>query len=151
MQATVEKRSDTDLRDAVARQIEWAPQIHSQDISVRAKGGSVTLTGFVHSLAEKIAAEKMAKSVYGVQAVANDIEVKPTTRTDPEIARDIVAAIRLDVMVPSDCIKATIENAFVTLEGTVEWHHQREAAESCARNVNGVRGVIDSIVVKAAA
>jgi osmotically-inducible protein OsmY len=39
---------------------------------------------------EKDAAEKAAKRVYGVKAVANDIEVKLTwTRTDPEIAREV--------------------------------------------------------------
>ena len=45
---------------------------------------------------EKFAAEEAAKSVYGVRALANDIEVKPTTtRTDPEIAHDIVTAMRV--------------------------------------------------------
>jgi BON domain len=67
-----------------------------------AKEGVATLTGLVHSYAEKIAAEKAAKSVYGVKAVANDIEVKPMTRTDPEIARDVIEAMKLDLRVPDD-------------------------------------------------
>jgi osmotically-inducible protein OsmY len=144
----MEKGTDKQLREAVLRQLEWEPEIQSQDISVNAKEGVVTLTGFVHSYAEKVAAEKAAKSVYGVKAVANDIEVKPMTRTDPEIARDVIEAMKLDLRVPDDRLKAGIQNAFVTLEGKVDWHYQREAAESCARKVNGVRGVTNKIEVK---
>jgi osmotically-inducible protein OsmY len=61
-----------------------------------------TLTGFVHSFAEKIAAEKATKSVCGVKFVANDIDVRAMTRTDPEIARDAVEAMLLDMRVPDD-------------------------------------------------
>ena len=148
MQTIMEKGTDKQLREAVLRQLEWEPEIESQDISVNAKEGVVTLTGFVHSYAEKVAAEKAAKSVYGVKAVANDIEVKPMTRTDPEIARDVIEAMKLDLRVPDDRLKAGIRDGFVTLEGKVEWHYQREAAESCARKVNGVRGVTNKIEVK---
>ena len=122
MQTMMEKATDKQLREAVLRQLEWAPEIASQDISVSAKEGTVTLTGFVHSYAEKVAGEKAAKSVYGVRAVANDIEVKPMTRTDPEIARDIVHALRIDATVPDDRIKVGLQNGFVTLEGTTDWH-----------------------------
>ena len=53
MQTIMAKETDKQLREAVLRQLEWAPEIASQDISVSAKEGAVTLTGFVHSYAEK--------------------------------------------------------------------------------------------------
>ena len=88
MQAT-QKETDNQVRNAVIRQLEWEPEFEEQDISVGAKDGVVTLTGFVRSYVEKMAAEKAVRSVYGVRAIANDIAVNPgTTRTDPEIARD---------------------------------------------------------------
>lgn len=144
----MENRADRDLRDVVLRQLEWDPRVQSDDVSVKAKEGTVTLTGFVRTYTEKYAAENVAKSVYGVRAVANDIEVKPTTRTDPEIARDVVEAMRIDVRVPDERIKATVREGFVTLEGSAEWHFQREAAEGRARHVHGVRGVFNKIEVK---
>src|SRR5688572_16675282 len=91
MQAKVHTEADRLLRDSVMQQLEWDPEISSQDISVSAKDGAITLTGFVHNYLERIAAERIAKSVYGVKAIANDIETKPMTRTDPEIARDVMA------------------------------------------------------------
>jgi len=148
MQSKVHTEADRLLRDAVLRQLEWDPEISSQDISVSANNGAIALTGFVHTYAERFAAEKIAKSVYGVKAVANDIEVKPMTRTDPEIARDVVEALRIDVSVPDDRIKVGVSEAFVTLEGTLDWNFQRESAETCARKVNGVRGIYNKIQLK---
>ena len=49
----------------------------------------MTLAGSVHSYPDKWSAENAAKSVAGVRAVANDIEVKlkvESQRTDREIA-----------------------------------------------------------------
>ena len=149
MQAVTSKETDKQLRDAVLRQLDWAPEIVSKDISVAVEDGVVTLTGFVHSLFEKEAAERAAKSVYGVHAVAGDIEVKlGTQRSDPEIARDIVHALQLNVSVPDDRIKTSVREGFVTLEGTVEWNFQRDGAAATARNINGVRRITNTIVVK---
>ncbi len=148
MQTKFHKESDKQLRDAVQRQIEWDPKVTSDNINVAAADKVVTLTGFVHTYAEKYAAEKSAQAVYGVEAVANDIEVKPpNTHIDPDIARDIAQAMKINVFVPDDKIKAVVDDGFVTLEGAVEWDFQRRSAESCARNVAGVRGVLNHIKV----
>lgn len=149
MQMNTQREGDTQLREAVLRQLEWDPQVTSKDINVATADHIVTLTGFVHTFAEKHAAEKAAQGVYGVQAVANDIEVKPANEhSDPEIARDVVHAMKINVMVPDAGIRAVVNGGFVTLEGTAEWDFQRRSAEACARNVAGVRGVINHIKVK---
>jgi len=141
--------SDRQLREAVLKQLEWDPQVTSKDIGVTALDNVITLTGFAHHYSEKYAAEKSAKSVYGVQAVANDIEVKlGTARSDPEIARDVAQATKLDVSLPPNGIKTTVQDGFVTLEGAVEWNFQRAKIEASARNVAGVRGVMNHIVIK---
>jgi len=143
------KETDRQLRDAVIKQLEWDPQVTSKDIGVTAADNVVTLTGFAHHYSEKYAAEKAAKSVYGVRAVANDIEVKlGAARSDPEIARDVAQATRLDVTLPENGVKTAVQDGFVTLEGAVEWNFQRARIESCARNVPGVRGVMNHIVIK---
>lgn len=149
MEMKVQKETDKQLRDAVLSQLAWEPQVTSTDINVAIADGVVTLTGFVHSYAEKYAAEKAAQRVYGVRALANDIEVKPrSTRTDPEIARDAVHAMKINVTVPDEKIKTLVNEGFVTLQGTVDWDFQRRAAESCVHNVAGVRGVVNHIEIK---
>ena len=143
-------RTDSSIRDAVISELKWDPKIVSpDDIAVAVKDGVVTLSGFVHSYWEKDAAEKAAKRVYGVKAVANDIEVKTTwTRTDPEIARDVVQELQSHVSLPADKIKATVKNGWVTLEGTVDWQYQKALAESAVKKLRGVVGVTNNIEVK---
>lgn len=111
----------------------------------------VTLTGFVASYWEKDAAEKAARRVYGVKAVANDLEVKLlSSRTDPEIARDIVHELESHIGIPANNIKATVRNGWVTLEGNVDWQYQKLLAESAVKKIRGVIGVTNSIEVKPA-
>lgn len=143
------RRNDVQIREDVCREIDWEPSISSQDIAVKVNDGAVTLTGFVHSYPEKFAAERAAKSVRGVHAVANDIDVKPrVVRTDPEIARDIQHVLELHAFVPDDAIKTTVREGVVTLEGVVPWDYQRRSAESAVHGVSGVRAVINSLHVR---
>src|SRR5882724_7096081 len=143
-------RTDAAIRDAVLSELKWDPKINSpDDIAATVKDGVVTLSGFVHSYWEKDAAEKAAKRVYGVKAVANDIEVKLTwTRTDPEIARDAVQELQSHVSLPADRIKLTVRNGWVALEGTVDWQYQKTLAESAVKKLKGVIGVTNNIEVK---
>src|SRR6202035_1207064 len=143
-------RSDNNLREDVLLELKWDPKISlASDIAVAVKDGVATLSGFVPSYWEKDAAEKAVKRVYGVRAVANDIEVKlATTRTDPEIARDVVRELDSHVSIPADKIKVTVKNGWVTLEGTVEWQYQKALAESAVKKLKGVIGVINNIDLK---
>jgi osmotically-inducible protein OsmY len=142
-------RSDDEIRNSVLIELKWDPKINADDIGVAVKDGVVTLTGFVSSYWEKDAAEKAAKRVYGVKAVANDLEVKLlSTRTDPEIARDVMHELESHVSIPADNIKATVRNGWVILEGTVEWQYQKLIAESAVKKIKGVIGVANNIEVK---
>lgn len=149
MQTFQIKEADKHLQDAVADQLRWEPEVTSTDINVGIREGVVSLTGFVHSYAEKIAAERAAKKVYGVRGVANDIQVKlGSERSDPEIARAVIQAFENNVSIPVEKIKVGVREGAVTLEGTVSWQYQREKAESAARDVHGVRSLTNRIQVK---
>jgi osmotically-inducible protein OsmY len=142
-------QTDSQLRDAVQRQLDWEPEVRSSDIGVSASEGVITLTGFVESYAEKLAVERSTKRVYGVKAVANDLEVKAyAKRTDSDIGRSVVHALENDVTVPNEKIKATVKNGFITLEGMVDWKFEKDAAAAAVRNLLGVRGVSNQIEVK---
>ena len=143
-------RTDSMIRESVVSELKWDPKLAtSADIAVAVKEGVVTLSGFVHSYFEKDAAEKAAKRVYGVKAVANDIEVRTIgTRTDPEIAREVVQEIQSHVSLPAEKIKATVEHGWVKLEGTVDWQYQKTLAESAVKKLRGVIGVTNNIEVK---
>ena len=62
--------SDVELQRDVLDELRWEPSVNTAHIGVAVKNGIVTLTGHVSSFAEKYAAEKAAKRVHGVRAVA---------------------------------------------------------------------------------
>src|SRR6202051_897220 len=136
--ADVRTRTDSAIREDVIYELKWDPKITSNDIAVAVKDGVVTLSGFVSSYMEKDAAEKAAKRVYGVRAVANDLQGElASTRTDPEIARDVVEELENHILIPADKIKVTVRNGWVTLEGTVDWQYQSNLARSGVKEFVG--------------
>jgi VCBS repeat-containing protein len=138
---------DTRVRNAVLQQLEWDPAVDAGGIGVTARGGAVTLTGSINTYAGKLAAERAAKRVYGVRAVANDLEVKLAAgRTDADIAADAATMLKLHNEVP-DSVQAAVHHGHLTLTGTVDWHYQRMQAEKAVRDIRGVRHVVDHIKV----
>ncbi len=144
-------RSDSDIKRDVELELKWDVDIDSKDIGVAVKDGVVTLTGFLRSYAQKWQAERDAKRVAGVRAVANDIEVRlPAVdqRPDPELARDAVSALKRELPYSADSIKVVVSNGWITLEGDVEWNYQKERAEQAVRRLKGIKGVMNLITVK---
>jgi len=142
---------DAQLQQDVMNELNWDPSIHAEEIGVAVKNGVVTLSGMVRTYAEKLVAEKAAKRVRGVKAVAEDIEVKVTTsmkRNDTEIAKAAVDAQAWDVEVPHERIQLKVEDGWITLEGSVDWEFQRSAAARAVSNLLGVRGVTNLITLK---
>ena len=143
-------KSDEDIRRDVEAELQWDPDIRAADVAVAVKDGVVTLTGFVRSYSQKWQAERDAKRVRGVRGVANDIEVRLPNldaRPDPEIARDAVQEIHFSLPYSGEKITVTVKAGWVTLEGEVEWHYQRERAEQTVRRVRGVKGVTNLIMI----
>ena len=144
-------KTDSDLKKDVELELKWDPDIDATDVAVNAKNGVVTLTGFVRSYSQKLEAERAAKRVAGVIAVANDIEVRLPAidkRPDPEIARDAVQQLKFDLPYSYEKFKAIVKSGWVTLEGEAEWNYQRERAEAAVRRVKGVLGVSNLITLK---
>lgn len=140
---------DSTVREDLFREFRWDPKISSIDIGVSVQDGVVTLSGFVSSYMEKDAAERAAKRVQGVRAVANDLQIESgSARTDPEIARDVVLDLTNHVFLPANKITVTVRNGWVTLEGTVDWQYQRKLAEDSAKKIRGVLGITNNIVLK---
>jgi osmotically-inducible protein OsmY len=140
--------TDIRVRGAVVRQLDWDPEVDASAIGVSAGDSVVTLTGFVDSYAEKLAAERVAKQVRGVRGVANDIVVRQMVgRTDADIAHDAVLCLaqRPDL---AETIQATVHHGHLTLTGQVSWLLQREAAEHAVKHVRGLLGIFNHITVR---
>lgn len=144
-------KTDERIKQDVLDELAWQPSIDETQIGVIVKDGIVTLTGTVDTYAKKIAAEKAVKGVYGVKAVAEDIEVRYSSskgKTDTDIAKAAVDALKWNSSVPADSIKMKVEDAWIYLTGEVKWSYQKNAAKRAVENLLGVKGVINNISLK---
>ena len=104
------------------------------------------------SYSKKLEAENAAKKVIGVTALVEKIEVKfpgSFTKTNLEIANEVVAALKMNWSVPKDKVTVLVEDGWVTLEGELPWNYQREAAKTAVNFLAGVKGVSNNIKIKA--
>jgi osmotically-inducible protein OsmY len=125
--------------------------VRSNEIGVAVKDGIVTLTGWVESYLQKTAAQEDAHHVLGVKAVANDIEVRlpgAAERTDTDLARAALNALKWDAGIPTDKIDITVSHGWVTLKGEVDHYFQKRDAERALERLSGVRGVSNLLTVK---
>lgn len=143
-------KSDSDVKRDVEAELKWSPQVDDTDVAVKVTDGEVTLTGFTRNYLERYQAESLTRRVKGVAAVANDIQVKPIADgpSDPEIARAALGALKLQLPLSWEKIKPIVKDGRISLEGTVEWHYQRERAESAVRHLKGVISVWNAIALK---
>ncbi|MBK5206375.1 MAG: BON domain-containing protein [Polaromonas sp.] len=144
-------KTDVQLQKDIIDELAWDPAINATDVGVIVKDGVVTLTGHLTNYAEKYAAERAARRVSGVKALAIDIEVRLSPsykRSDADIAEAAQRALEWNIVVPDNCIQPMVENGWITLSGEVEWDYQRKAAERSVRDLLGVVGVTSLIEVK---
>jgi osmotically-inducible protein OsmY len=146
--STTLNANDQRRRDSVMRQLAWDPEFDASMVGVSARDGVATLTGYVDTYVAKLAAERAARRVYGVRAVANELDVKlAQERIDPDIAHDALAALKNRIDVPLG-IAVTVRQGYISLTGTVAWMYQKVAAERAVKYLRGVRGVLNHIQVK---
>ncbi len=144
-------KSDIEIQNDVMEQLKWEPFLNASQIGVSVKNGIVRLSGQVDAYSKKALAERAAKKITGVKAIAEDIHVgiSPDYRkTDAEVAQAVLDSLKWNTMIPDERIKIRVEDGNVKLEGEVEWEYQRVQAKSAIENLAGVRSVANLITVK---
>ena len=143
-------KTDSELQRDVQDELAWEPSVDAAEIGVSVENGVVILNGTVKSLTQKWTAERVAQQVEGVRAVTDELVVKlagDSQHTDADIAQAAVNVLNWNTSVPSNRVKVLVENGWITLQGSVEYQFQKEAAENAVRNLKGVKGVSNLIAV----
>jgi osmotically-inducible protein OsmY len=143
--------TDAQLQQDVLAELAWEPTVEAAHIGVAARDGIVTLSGHVSSYAQKLAAERAARRVKGVQGIAEEIEVELPAldqRSDEDIALSILNVLRWHSAIPLDAVKVKVEKGYVTLTGELDWQYQKDLASEDVHHIRGVRGVTNAITIK---
>jgi osmotically-inducible protein OsmY len=144
-------KSDLEIQNDVITELMHDPYIHASQIGVEVSNGVVTLSGHVESYYEKWKAENTTKKVKGVNALAQEIKVTlpgTSSRSDSEIAQQIQSLISWSNLDPDNHIKAKVEEGFITLNGTVESHSQKELFQQLISNLIGITGICNLIEIE---
>lgn len=143
-------KSDAQIKQDILDELVFEPNIDETQIGVLVKDGIVTLSGVVNEYHKKHIANKVAKRVIGVKAIAEDIEVKfgeDYKKTDTEIATAAVNALEWNTAVPKEKIMVFVEDGYIYLSGSVPWEYQRNAAQRVLHGLLGVKGIINRIEI----
>jgi osmotically-inducible protein OsmY len=143
-------KTNQDLQEDVQNALRWEPLLQTAEIGVAAQDGIITLTGMVDSYAKKSEAEDAAQKVAGVKVVIEQIEVflSNEMQTDQEIAQGILNALAAS-WIPAEKLKIKVEHGVVTLEGTLHWNFQKQAAKKSIKNITGITKIKNLIIIRA--
>jgi osmotically-inducible protein OsmY len=144
------RKTDSQLQLDVLNELKWEPGVDHEKIGVSADDGVITLSGLVPSFSQKLLAEKVARRVKGVRAVAEEIEVRfafePKT-SDTEIAKRVADVLEWNSFLPRGRINVTVEDRVVKLKGDVDWGYQKNMAFKEASKISGIIRVDNLIKV----
>lgn len=145
--AAVEDLDDADITTAVEAEMLVNQSVPSHRVDVSTEDGVVTLNGSVYNILARDRAAAIARSIKGVRAVVNRIDVSPTTREDVQIRNDLVTALAVDPATDSYELDVDLRDGTVTLTGTVDSYKEKMLAEQVAKGVRGVQGIENNIDV----
>ncbi|ADJ47330.1 osmotically inducible periplasmic protein OsmY [Amycolatopsis mediterranei S699] len=147
----LQHRPDHHLKTAVTDELAWTPSVNAEGIGVTVSGGVATLSGHVGTYPEKEEALRAATRVQGVTTTVDKIIVRHghDVPADADLARDAMTVFdRHTVLVPKDSVQVDVRDRVITLRGSVDWHHQREAARRAVAVLPGINGVRNLITLR---
>ena len=117
------------------------------EITIETSLGHVTLRGSVPTSYHKQAAEENAWEITGVSWVSNLLLINTEVRDDEKIREDVQFDLNSDYLLTGQNIDLQVEDAIITLSGTVKTLYEKVCAEDIASRVRGVRNVINHITI----
>ena len=140
------------LYDNVMAKLEFEPGLDAYNITIAVKdSGIVVLGGEVASYSEKRIAEKAVQKIHGVNAVADELKVNlavPYIRSDIDIAKIALNALKWNFFVPAKRVKIIVTNGYLTLVGEVDEYYQKKHAQKAVQDLVGIVGISNNIVIK---
>ena len=115
------------------------------------RGGIVTLSGEVDSLAKRVMIGRAVEGMHGLRSMVNDIRVRlpeVLRRSDADLACDVMNALMAEPAIPDNTINARVQDGWVWLVGEADGNHQLRAAELAVETIAGIKGLTNVVHAK---
>jgi hyperosmotically inducible protein len=154
-----ESTQDATTTSRVRTALLLSKRVSPFDIKVETVQGEVTMTGQVPSDEVRTVAGAIAQDTSGVKEVHNNLGINPLVERNPEtehlgervadleIKADIDDALSKSPELKDQHIDVQVKNRIVTLGGAMETAALKYAPEQISWQTNGVKGVMNNIMV----
>lgn len=156
--AELRRPSDAEIQVAILKAVLKDPTLRNLPLEIVVSEGAVTVTGVVPTTAERAAMEQLVKSVAGVKTVALHLAISQTTAparspapekedADLRLSKEVEFTLYRTDAFDIRTMKVTSREGVVRLSGTVRNLAEKLLAERVAREVEGVREVVNDLEV----
>lgn len=136
------------LRAALLDELKADPRVTASQVDVAVTDNRVSLVGVVASMFEREVAERIARSVFGVTRVDNQLTVNALHRSDEKIRSDVVFNLKSDSWLGGQALTVTVREGIVTVSGETDDFNSKLRATRLAARVNGVRSIVNEAKVR---
>jgi hyperosmotically inducible periplasmic protein len=146
--------SETDdrIESSFKKTYAYKTYLKDEHIKISSKDGAVTLSGDVYNETHKPMAQDTAEALPGVTSVDNRIAVvgdQPAESSDTWISMKVKAALLYRRNVSGAKTEVYVKDGIVTLKGVAASQAQKDLTTEYAKDIDGVKGVENEIVVSA--
>lgn len=145
--------TDEKIVDAARSSYVFKTFLADDAIRTESKEGVVTLTGSVKEESHKQLAQETVAGLPGVKSVENRIEIKdsPPEHSDTWLYLKVKGTLAYHRSVSGYGTQVELKQGVVTLRGEASSEAQKELATEYAKDVEGVKEVVNEMTVTAAA
>lgn len=142
MDKSMDEKIEFEIKDLLDREMIAS----ALDKKIQCKDGYVTLTGFADTLAEKNAAEELAKRISGVKSVENCLTISTDgTISDKKIEANVIK--KLEGHPNLTPVNSRVQRGQVVLEGRIETLTDKKESIKLASKALGVKEVISHLEI----
>jgi osmotically-inducible protein OsmY len=141
---------DSRIESSFKKTYVYQTYLKDEHIKISSKDGAVTLSGYVDNATHKPMARDTAEALPGVTTVDNRIEIKgdqPAESSDTWISVKVKAALLYRRNVSGTKTEVYVKDGIVTLKGVAANQAQKDLSAEYAKDIDGVKGVVNEIVV----
>jgi osmotically-inducible protein OsmY len=143
--------TDSRIESSAKQSYVFKTYLQDDDITIQSIDGVVTLKGTVIDETHKSLAQETVAGLPGVKNVENLLEVKDkilAKNSDKWLTTKVKMTLLFHSSVSADTTEVDVHDGIVTLNGTTASSAQGELTSEYARDVDGVKGVINEMIVK---
>ncbi len=145
-------QGDTEKKRILIEHLMWDDSIRAENIRVDVEGNVAKLQGSVPNFAVKLAAERIAMLVQGIDHVENFLTItlppELSNELDEDIGQHIVNVLNADSRFNTDHVKVSVERGTVFLKGSVNSLWAKRSIGEVCNNINGTLDVDNQLEIK---